>query len=317
MIKLRLLACAFAATLAFGWSSAASAWGNSGHRTVCTIAYANVTATTRREIDRLLQADPAILGPTRQNADYGWACTYPDNVSPEGPPRRPPEHYVNYPRNQRRVNAASGCGLASPCVISAIAADFATLHSASASDRARHAALIHLGHWIGDVHQPLHVSFQDDQGGNKIGVNGAVCPAGRFPVKLHSAWDTCMFERLNGWSREETPTVSEVARVAAALHGRTTPRIRRGWTAAQPWSWAAESFAIARQPWVQYCVPTRAACRYGPLQATAPAPDLERSVLVDEAYLDRAKPVIEERITRAGVRLAHWLNRALDPSYRS
>ena len=25
-----------------------------------------------------------------------------------------------------------------------------------------------LGHWVGDVHQPLHVSFKDDRGGNAI-----------------------------------------------------------------------------------------------------------------------------------------------------
>jgi hypothetical protein len=314
-MKLRLLGCAIAAAMTLGWSSAASAWGNSGHRTVCTIAYATVTAATRREIDRLLQADPAILGPTRQNADYGWACTYPDSAAPPGPPRRPPEHYVNYPRNLRRVTASVGCGVASPCVVSAIAADFAVLRSAAASDRDRHAALVHLGHWIGDVHQPLHSSFQDDQGGNKIGVNGPVCVGGRYPMKLHSAWDTCMFERLNGWGRDEMPTVNEVSRVAQALYVRTTPRIRRGWNASQPWAWAAESYAIARTPWVQYCVLSGSNCRYGPLQATAPAPHLERSVLIDEAYLNRAEPVIEERITRAGVRLAHWLNRALDPHY--
>jgi S1/P1 Nuclease len=36
-------------------------------------------------------------------------------------------------------------------------------------------ALEYLGHWVGDVDQPLHVSFQDDRGGNDLGVSGGVC----------------------------------------------------------------------------------------------------------------------------------------------
>ncbi|HEY0013721.1 MAG TPA: S1/P1 nuclease [Allosphingosinicella sp.] len=316
MTTLRLIATAMAAALLFGWSSAASAWGNSGHRTVCTIAYAALTPTARREVDRLLQADPAILGPTRQNADYGWACTYPDNVRDGGPGRRDQEHYVNYPRNLRRVTGATRCGVSSPCVVSAIAADFATLRSASATDRQRHAALVYLGHWIGDVHQPLHSSFRDDQGGNRIEVSGPVCPPGRYgPVKLHSAWDTCMFERMHGWSRDDTPTVDAVRSVAATLHGRTTRQARRQWNAQQPWQWAAESYAVARTRWTQYCVLARATCRYSAMEANTTAGRAPRTVLVDEAYFGRARPVIEDRVTRAGVRLAHWLNRALDPDY--
>ena len=48
------------------------------------------------------------------------------------------------------------------------------------------AALKFLGHWVGDLHQPLHVSFEDDRGGNEIAVHGE-CSG-----KLHGAWDTCL-----------------------------------------------------------------------------------------------------------------------------
>jgi S1/P1 Nuclease len=40
------------------------------------------------------------------------------------------------------------------------------LSSSSASEQERLEALKYLGHWDGDVHQPLHLSFQDDRGGN-------------------------------------------------------------------------------------------------------------------------------------------------------
>jgi hypothetical protein len=40
-------------------------------------------------------------------------------------------------------------------------------------------------HWVGDIHQPLHVSYADDQGGNKI----KPIDGGLYTSKaLHSVW---------------------------------------------------------------------------------------------------------------------------------
>jgi S1/P1 Nuclease len=39
-----------------------------------------------------------------------------------------------------------------------------------------------VGHWIGDIHQPLHVSFEDYRC-NNIRVNG------RCAGSLHATWD--------------------------------------------------------------------------------------------------------------------------------
>jgi hypothetical protein len=38
------------------------------------------------------------------------------------------------------------------------------LSSTTTDDKAKLAALKFLGHWIGDLHQPLHVSFEDRPG---------------------------------------------------------------------------------------------------------------------------------------------------------
>ena len=58
------------------------------------------------------------------------------------------------------------------------------LSSSSATEQETLEALKYLGHWVGDVHQPLHVSFEDDRGGNEIGVSGGVCSH-----NLHAVWD--------------------------------------------------------------------------------------------------------------------------------
>jgi hypothetical protein len=45
---------------------------------------------------------------------------------------------------------------------------------------------------VGDVHQPLHVSFEDDRGGNNITV------VGECQGKLHAAWDSCLVVKAVG-----------------------------------------------------------------------------------------------------------------------
>lgn len=307
----RVLASASALGLvAIGWAGPAAAWGDSGHRTVCAIALANLTPAARSEAERLLLADPAILGPERRNADYGWACTYPDHPASGGPQRRSPEHFVNYPRALRRVTGSTGCAGAPLCVLTGIASDYAILRDRSAGDRQRHAALVYLGHWLGDIHQPLHASFRDDQGGNQIDVSQPCRNS------LHSTWDTCIFQMSQGWATGGPPSVDSVGTVASNWSSAVTPAQRRAWLRTQPWQWAAESYAITRQPWTGYCVPSRRMCRYSDSAPTYVEGAPKRSVTIDEAYRNRAAPVIRERITRAGIRLGHWLNLALDPAYR-
>src|SRR5439155_16361481 len=83
---------------------------------------------------------------------------------------------------------------------------------------------------------------------------------------------------------------------------------------AQPWQWAAESYAIAIRPETLYCFQQAGTCRYSPTQATYTG-GAERTQALTPAYLDRAAPIVRDRLSRAGIRLADALNRALDPGY--
>jgi hypothetical protein len=305
---MRRIVAALLTLIVLGWSSQALAWGDSGHRTVCEIAFRNLTPVARAEVTRLLQANPAILGANPLNAEYGWACTYPDHPAAAGPGRRSPEHFANYPRTTMTVTAASGCGAAPICVISAIAADYAILRSASATDQARAAALVYLGHWFGDIHQPLHSSFADDQGGNQIS------SAGLCTFALHSTWDTCI---LQARALPGTRSIEDIRALAATWSGAVTDSDRAAWLATLPWQWSAESYAVTLAPQTGYCVIVGASCQYSATQPTFAAGQPQRSVQIDAAYMDRAMPIIRRRITQAGVRLAHHLNLALDPAYRT
>lgn len=304
---MRWLIASFALILGLAWSPPAMAWGDSGHRLVCEIALRNLTPAARAEVARLLGTDQAIRNANPRNIEYSWACTYPDNPSAAGPGRRAPEHFIIYARTLRAVTAGSGCGEAPVCVLSAIPADLAILRARTATDAARAAALVYLGHWVADIHQPLHVSYRHDWGGLHIDTTG-LCTR-----SLHTAWDTCILqERALPGSR----SIEEVRALATAWDAQAGRGQRRAWLRTEPWQWAAESYAQSIEPRMGYCVRVGTACQYAPDRPDYASGQPKRAQAVDAAYLDWAMPVIQRRLTQAGLRLAHQLNLALDPAYR-
>lgn len=293
--------------LGLALSPPAAAWGDSGHRTVCEIAFRNLTPTASTEVRRLLGAHPAILGANPLNCEFGWACTYPDHPAASGPGRRSPEHFVNYARSLLAVGSGSGCGGAPQCVVTAIASDLAVLRSSTATDLERAAALVYVGHWFGDIHQPLHSSFRDDQGGNQINVSG-LCT-----TNLHSTWDTCILQsRALAGGR----SVEDVRALAETWSCQVTDVQRAEWLSSLPWQWSAESYAVTLSSRTGYCVMVSTACQYSASQMAWAERQPKRSQIIDAAYMDWAMPIIQRRITQAGIRLAHRLNLALDPAYR-
>ncbi|HEU0099751.1 MAG TPA: S1/P1 nuclease [Allosphingosinicella sp.] len=275
----------------------ARAWGQGGHYTVCEIGYLNLTPAARAAVDRLVALDGRF-------ASFTETCTFPDN-----PVSRASEHYANYLRTDRRIGP--GCPGGRPCVLGAIAGDLAILRSAASTDSEKATAILYIGHWFGDLHQPLHISFADDRGGNSIGAPG-IC-SGSFAASLHSVWDTCVVER-----RIFSPGTDRVARARAAaalLNGSITNRERSNWVRSEPWQWAGESFKVTTAGRTGYCIRKAGICRYSEARQDFAAGDPQRVQLVDNAYLDRAKPIVETRLKRAGIRLAEALNRTFDPGF--
>lgn len=301
------LLCAVAVVLA-AWSASARAWGNAGHRTVCEIALLNLTPTARAEVDRLLKTEPSALLGDPRNTAFETACTYPDRSVAGGPARRDAEHFINYSRETQSVTLQSGCGPAYECADTAVMRDLAVLRSRLIPDQLRAVALIYLGHFVGDIHQPLHNSFADDRGGNSVQASGE-CTA-----SLHSAWDTCLL--VHGqFNNVADPPAAAVQSVAAAWSASVTDAERAQWLGAAPWQWSQESYQITISPGVGYCVIVQATCQYD-MARKAFSGSNPRTVQIDAQYQAMAMPIIRQRITEAGIRLAHLINLALDPAYR-
>src|SRR5262249_50998187 len=177
-------------------SERAAAWGDLGHQIVCQIAFEELPAPAKRAVRALMAHDA-------QFKSFSKACVFPD-----WPRIRDTEHYVDLPRNAAEVDKAKPCGAKKTCVITAITND---MRDFGRSDRAaaRLVLLKTLGHWVGDIHQPLHVSFDDDHGGNWVKVTGE-CDSNN----LHSAWDTCLV-----WKAFPS---GDAAAAAAELRGEIT-----------------------------------------------------------------------------------------------
>ncbi len=139
--------------------------------------------------------------------------------------------------------------MADRCVLSAIDQDLAVLPSPIASEQDRPDAPKFLGHWVGGVHQPQHVSFEDDRRANGgVRVTGGLCGG-----KLHGVRDSWIIKRGLG---------TDAAAVAGQPRSAITDQQRSEWLAPSPIGWANESFAIATDPTVGYCVRTAAGCWY-------------------------------------------------------
>jgi len=138
--------------------SAAFAWGDIGHRVICQIAYKELKPEIKARVDALVAIDLKFR-------TYADGCIWPDVF----PRQRPPEHYVDLPRSVKGIEVSHPCPVADRCVISALLND--------------------TRHWVGDVHQPLRVSFDDDRGGNLVAI------AGPCKFNLHSVWDNCIIEK--------------------------------------------------------------------------------------------------------------------------
>ncbi|HZF43659.1 MAG TPA: S1/P1 nuclease [Sphingomonadaceae bacterium] len=327
--------CWLAALLSCFWLVAlvavpgeAKAWGKFGHLAVCDLAYRNLTPTSRAVMGDLLQSRSGGItvrgrgrAADRHYSAFNMGCLEEDAL----PRRNPDDHFLNLDRSAAAVTGAACPRAPVSCILAGIERDVAILRDAGRSREDRVFALMAIGHWVGDIHQPLHVSFADDRGGNgiQIALQARCGGASPRPDSLHGVWDNCLleaglFEKVRrraefrkSWSRN---TITY--RAVDTMMANTDLAQERALVGGEPWRWAQESYLIARAPETLYCTLHGGVCRYSAEAAVLARNGAQRTQALDAAYLTRFAPVAEERIRRAGFRLAHVLNKALDPGYR-
>lgn len=158
------------------WSPPATAWGPNGHRIVAHIAESRLNGAAKKEIERLIGRIPLALIST-------WADEIKSDPSWS---HASPWHYINVPPDQVIETARRS---SQGDVIEAINRFERVLRAQDANQQDRAEALKFLVHLVGDVHQPLHVGYASDRGGNDVKVRWF----GRN-TNLHSVWDEHLVE---------------------------------------------------------------------------------------------------------------------------
>jgi hypothetical protein len=137
----------------------------------------------------------------------------------------------------------------------------------------RQLALRFIVHLVGDLHQPLHAGNGTDRGGNQF-----ICTFFEEMSNLHEVWD----EKLIQYEE-----LSYTEWTAWLVQKITSDQLAE-WAKARPAEWADESAAIRDTIY----------------------PDTQ---ILSWDYVYQARPILKQRLSQGGVRLAAYLNAMFEP----
>jgi len=238
-------------------------WGAVGHHAIGRIAERHLTPTAQTAVRELLG-----------NESLADIASWADEVRPTPEYRQTePWHYINEPSGltfaefERQVT-----GGAEMNVYKALLAQEKVVMDVKTTKRQKAEALKFIVHFVGDMHQPMHVSHAEDKGGNTIQVN--------FDGKgtnLHSLWDSKMIDRFAANYQELADKVDHA-----------TPVQISQWQKDAPIKWAWESYELSSKLYAEV--------------------DAMKSRAIGDEYYREHIGIVEQRLEQAGIRLAGVLN---------
>jgi hypothetical protein len=269
-MRIHVLAVAGAAVVLA--PSPALAWGKTGHRVVAAIADTQLSGLARAHIREILGGAESL----------DEAANWPDEMRSDPAPfwqkTATPWHYVTL--NGITYDHAPPEGDA----LEALNHFRAVLQDPKAGLGDKQLALRFIVHLVADLHQPLHVGKCCDKGANDVKVTWF----GK-PTNLHAVWDSALVD-------DEQLSFTELA---AKLERHTSSRQVIDWWDINPRDWISESAQIRE---TVYLAPASKAAKGKKKGKGAALPDLSYS------YVYKFAPVMERRLSQAGVRLAAYLN---------
>jgi len=214
-------------------ATASEDWGRTGHRVTGEIAEKYLSKKAKRKIDALLKGE-----------SLAFVSTYADEIKSDTI-YRPygPWHYVNFPFGARyETHPKNDRG----DIITAINKCVDILKDNTSNDESKAFHLRLLVHFIGDLHQPLHIGMAKDRGGNDFQVRWF-----DDGTNLHSVWDTKMIESYN-------MSYSELAANEDRLSDAQLKAIKKGSTT----DWMYESRALCEKVYQNTKVGEKLGYRY-------------------------------------------------------
>ncbi|MDN4503690.1 S1/P1 nuclease [Alteromonadaceae bacterium BrNp21-10] len=161
------------------------AWGGKGHKVIAQIAWDHLTPHSQAIIQPLLKQ--------KGFQSLAEAANWPDLLRDDPAYHHTKTwHYVNLPRQQTSIKPSRDC--IRGCVLTALQTNLNRLTAVNSDLNTKAQALAFVVHLVGDMHQPLHVSFAFDKGGN----SHSVLFEGKS-INLHYYWDTAVLGNDQRW----------------------------------------------------------------------------------------------------------------------
>jgi hypothetical protein len=156
--------------------NASNDWGKTGHRTTGEIAQKYLTKKAERKINELLNGH-----------SLAFVANYADDIKSDSLYDKYYNwHFVNFPFEatyESHPKSEKGD------IIQGINKCVNVLKSANSTEEEKVFHLKMLVHFIGDLHQPLHVGMAEDKGGNDLQVRWF-----KNGTNLHRVWDSHMID---------------------------------------------------------------------------------------------------------------------------
>ena len=152
-------------------------WWDEGHSLVCNKAASLMSAETSTKLFSILESD-----------NYGEGCVWPDVIKQVERRETGPWHYINSPPGKDVITPES-CPKKG-CIMGAYEEQLSLLRKGD--DVEKKDAVRFIGHFIADIHQPLHTGFGYDRGGN----DHLLTLHGKKRSNMHSLWDGEILEFL-------------------------------------------------------------------------------------------------------------------------
>jgi len=238
-------------------------WGRTGHRTIGKIAGNHLTPRAQAAVQELLG-----------NESLADVSSWADEVRGQEAYRETGSwHFLNLPLGLTYAEFKTQViNKTDENVYSALLKSETTLKDINATRESKLEALKFVVHFVGDLHQPMHISRAEDKGGNTIQLNYE-----DKGTNLHSLWDTKMLEK-QGLSYEQLASKYDNVPTKTIKKWQNDPLIK--------WVW--ESYEISSKLYAEV--------------------DQMSSRKIGDAYYQEHLPTIEVRIQQAGIRLAGVLN---------
>lgn len=233
-------------------------WGKTGHRVVGELAERYLSARAKTAIDELLDG-----------ASLAEVSNYGDEIKSN--PKFKKLNYWHYVNLSSDESYASAPKNPKGDVVMAIKKCISVIEDITQpkNERAFHLKL--LVHFVGDLHQPMHVGRKADRGGNDIRIQWL-----KKNSNLHRLWDSHLIDSRSMNIVEWTNDIDQIS--SKKLKRITKVPIEK---------WISESQILAK---IIY-------------KSTLPNSKL------DHHYLDRYLPILQSQLQKGGVRLASILNK--------